>query len=361
MRTWHFLVTRSCPAYRAGRWHVGECYDRHLTELAVKAPRGRARCLPCEYDASPYGPHASSYRPASPYGPEPHESNEDLRPASGDSEYCRPHSRGRRRAQRRGRFRRLLRRPTGLGRPVAMCPPGARGFVQCQLDLEDVCSRSVLEVGSCDPKAAVRSIIMPLRPARYTGADLVPGPGVDVVCSAECLLDRFAPGSFDLVVSTEVLEHVRDWRRVVHNLKTVLREHAMLIVTTRSPGFEFHGFPLDFWRFEPEDISEIFGDLEIETIERDPLDPPGVFFRARRPAGFTERDLDGYSLYSVVRRRRARSLTRFDVAGAHCLAAGQAVVAHLLPLRARHAMRQAANRCSSQARRRGGRDPRRRP
>ena len=265
------------------------------------------------------------------------------------------HSRGRRRAQRRGRFRRLLRRPTGLGRPVAMCPPGARRFVQCQLDLEDVCSRSVLEVGSCDPNAAVRSIIMPLRPARYTGADLVPGPGVDVVCSAEGLLDRFAPGSFDLVISTEVLEHVRDWRRMVHNLKTVLREHAMLIVTTRSPGFEFHGFPLDFWRFEPEDISEIFGDLEIETIERDPDDPPGVFFRARRPAGFTERDLDGYSLYSVVRRRRARSLTRFDVAGAHCLAAGQAVVAHLLPLRARHAIRQAANRCSSQARRRGGR------
>jgi len=242
-----------------------------------------------------------------------------------------------------------------------MCPPGARGFVQCQLDLEDVCSRSVLEVGSCDPNAAVRSIIMPLRPARYTGADLVPGPGVDVVCSAECLLDRFAPGSFDLVVSTEVLEHVRDWRRVVHNLKTVLREHAMLIVTTRSPGFEFHGFPLDFWRFEPEDISEIFGDLVIETIERDPLDPPGVFFRARRPAGFTERDLDGYSLYSVVRRRRARSLTRFDVAAAHCLAAGQAVVARLLPLCARHAIRQAANRCSSQARRRGGRDSRRRP
>jgi hypothetical protein len=55
-----------------------------------------------------------------------------------------------------------------------MCPPGARRFVQCQLDLEDVCSRSVLEVGSCDPNAAVRSIITPLRPARYSGVDLVP-------------------------------------------------------------------------------------------------------------------------------------------------------------------------------------------
>jgi SAM-dependent methyltransferase len=224
-----------------------------------------------------------------------------------------------------------------------MCPPAAQRFVQCQLRPEDVCGRSVLEVGSCDPDAVVRSIVMPLRPAQYTGVDLFPGPGVDVVCPAERLLGRFAPESFDLVISTEVLEHVRDWRRVVHNLKKVLREDAILIATTRSPGFEFHGYPLDFWRFEPEDVSEIFGDLKIETIERDPDDPPGVFFRAQRPQGLTERDLDDYPLYSVVRRRRARSLTRFDVAGAHGLAAGQAVLTRLLPLRARHAIRRTVN------------------
>ena len=242
-----------------------------------------------------------------------------------------------------------------------MCPPGARRFVGGQLTVEDVRGRRVLEVGSCDPDAAVRSIVMPLRPAQYTAVDLVPGPGVDVVCPAERLLNRFAPESFDLVISTEVLEHVRDWRRVVHNLKAVLREDAILLATTRSPGFEFHGFPLDFWRFEPEDVSEIFGDLEIETIERDFDDPPGVFFRAHRPPSFTERDLDTYPLYSVVRRRRARSLTRLDVAGAHCLAAGRDVVAHLLPLRARHVIREAANRCSGRARRLGDRESRRRP
>jgi SAM-dependent methyltransferase len=222
--------------------------------------------------------------------------------------------------------------------------------VERQLKAEDVRGRSVLEVGSRDPGADARSIVMPLRPAQYTGVDLVPGPGVDVVCPAERLLERFAPESFDVVISTEVLEHVRDWHRVVHNLKAVLREYSILIATTRSPGFEFHGFPLDFWRFAPEDVSEIFGDLEIEAIERDTDDPPGVFFRARRPRSFTERDLAAYPLYSVVRRRRARSLTRLDVAGAHGLAAGQAAVGHLLPLRTRQVIRQAVHRCSGRAR-----------
>jgi SAM-dependent methyltransferase len=231
-----------------------------------------------------------------------------------------------------------------------MCPPGAKRFIERQLKTEDVHNRSVLEVGSRDPDAAARSIVMPLRPARYTGVDLAPGPGVDVVCPAERLLDRFAPESFDVVISTEVLEHVRDWHSVVHNLKAVLGERSVLIATTRSPGFEFHGFPLDFWRFEPGDVSEIFGDLEIEALEPDTDDPPGVFFRARRPPGFTERDLDAYPLYSVVRRRRAKSLRRLDIAGAHSLAAGQAAVGHLLPSRTRRVIRKAVNRWSGTGR-----------
>lgn len=206
-------------------------------------------------------------------------------------------------------------------------------------------------MGSRDSGAWVRNIVMPLGPARYVGTDLIPGPGVDVVSPAERLLDHFAPQSFDIVISTEVIEHVRDWRAVAHNLKAVLRERAILIVTTRSPGFEFHGYPLDFWRFTPEDISEIFGDLEIEAIEKDTQDPPGVFFRARRPPGFTEGDVNDHSLYSVVRRRRARSLTRLDVAGARCLAAGQAVVRRVLPRRARDVIRQALDRGCGGARR----------
>lgn len=225
-----------------------------------------------------------------------------------------------------------------------MCPPGAKRFVERELRTCDVSGRRVLEVGSGDPECWVRKIVMSLQPAQYIGVDLVPGPGVDVACCAEQLLDHFAPGSFDIVISTEVLEHVQDWRAVVHNLKILLRENGILIITTRSPGFEFHGFPLDFWRFTPEDISEIFGDLNVSELEPDIEDPPGVFLRACRPRDFTERNLDACRLYSVVRRRRARTLTRLDVAGARGLLAGQEVLRRILPQRVRGAMRQAMGR-----------------
>lgn len=227
-----------------------------------------------------------------------------------------------------------------------MCPPGARDFVRRQISADDVNNRIVLELGSGDPECWVRNLVTSLRPRAYVGVDLVPGPGVDLVCPAEQLLDHFAPESSDVVISTEVLEHVRDWRTTVYNLKTVLGEDGILILTTRSPGFEFHGFPLDFWRFTPEDIREIFGDLTIEQIEQDFEDPPGVFLRARRPRGFVARNLDSYRIYSVIRRRRAKTLTRLDVGGAHGLLIGQGVVNHVLPRPVRTAIRRTMNRSS---------------
>lgn len=222
-------------------------------------------------------------------------------------------------------------------------------FVERQLKADAVRGRSVLDVGSRDPQSRVRNIVMPLRPEHYTGADLAPGPGVDVVCPAEVLLDRFAPASFDVVVCTEVLEHVRDWRAVVHNIKTVLREDGIVVLTTRSPGFHFHGYPLDFWRFDPEDISEIFGDFKIEALELDTGEPPGVFVRARRPQAFTERHLHSYPVYSVVRRRRAKTLTRLDIAGSHSLAMGRATAGRALPLSARAGIRRGLNWYSRRA------------
>jgi SAM-dependent methyltransferase len=231
-----------------------------------------------------------------------------------------------------------------------MCPPSAARFVACHLAPSDVTHRRVLEVGSHDPKGVVRSIVEPLRPREYIGVDLVTGSGVDILCSAERLLDRFGPGSFDVVVCTEVLEHVQDWRLVAHNLKAVLRGEGVLVATTRSRGFEFHGYPLDFWRYQANDISAIFGDLYIEAIEDDPDDPPGIFFRARRVSPFEERDLSSYRLYSVVRRRAADSITSFDVATARCLSVGKTLIEQLLTQAMRDALRRAIHRAAGRPR-----------
>jgi SAM-dependent methyltransferase len=230
-----------------------------------------------------------------------------------------------------------------------MCPPGCARFVARQLRADDVRGRRILEVGSHDTAGVVRNILTRHEPVDYVGVDVAPGPGVDVVCPAEGLLAEFGPESFDVLVTTEVLEHVRDWRAVVHNLKGVLRDGGVLVATTRSPGFEFHGYPLDFWRYDTDDIRTIFGDLDIETLEEDP-DDPGVFFRARRPALLHECDLTDWCLYSIVRRRRTRSFTSLDVGVARCLAAGQRLTARVLPLRARHAIRRTIEHLSPSGR-----------
>jgi len=49
---------------------------------------------------------------------------------------------------------------------------------------------------------------------------------------AENLIKRFGPESFDVVIATELLEHVIDWRRVINNMKTVLISVYKLIAST---------------------------------------------------------------------------------------------------------------------------------
>ncbi len=39
------------------------------------------------------------------------------------------------------------------------------------------------------------------------------------------------------LVSTEMLEHVIDWKHIVSNLKALIKEEGLLFITTRSKGF----------------------------------------------------------------------------------------------------------------------------
>lgn len=103
----------------------------------------------------------------------------------------------------------------------------------------------------------------------------MPGEGgVDEVWDARYLSEKFGENSFDVVLSTEMLEYVDDWRKVITEMKRVLRPDGILIITTRSPGFPYHGFPYDFWRYTLEDFKIIFSDFIILVLSQD--DPPQV-------------------------------------------------------------------------------------
>jgi SAM-dependent methyltransferase len=193
-----------------------------------------------------------------------------------------------------------------------MCSPTCIDFVTRALARNEVAGKRVIEVGSRNVNGSARSFVESMHPAEYVGVDIEAAPEVDVICDIEKLHERFDAESFDLVVTTEVLEHVRDWRRAISNLKRMCRPGGVVIVTTRSRGFAYHGYPFDYWRYELSDMRSLFGDCVVEALETDTRDS-GVFVKVRKPLTFQERRLDGHSLYSIVLDRRARNIADGDI------------------------------------------------
>ncbi len=196
-------------------------------------------------------------------------------------------------------------------RVCRVCNEACIAFAARILTAQRVAGRAVLEVGSYDTTGTVRPRVVAHGPASYLGVDIVPGPSVDAICNVLALERTYGRDAFDIVISTEMVEHVRDWRGAFDNMKAVLRPGGLLVLTTRSLGFRFHFGPFDFWRYEPDDMRAIAAEMEIVALERDPISP-GVFLAARKTTA-PATDLGAIELYSMIRRRRMRDVSGWDV------------------------------------------------
>lgn len=158
-------------------------------------------------------------------------------------------------------------------------------WVRETIDREHVEGLRVLEVGSYDVNGSVRPHIESLEPAQYLGVDMRDGPGVDRIVDCEQLCDHVGAGAWDFVVSTEMLEHVRDWRTCIFQLFNAVAPGGQVLITTRGPGFPFHDFPEDHWRYTLPVMHQILDALGFTADEMldDPLPThPGVFVLATR-------------------------------------------------------------------------------
>ena len=191
-----------------------------------------------------------------------------------------------------------------------MCNVAVIEFFIENIEIEEFKGKRVLEVGSKYVNGSVRPLIERFcSPKEYIGIDIEAGKFVDLILPVEKLVEYFGSESFDVVITTELLEHIQNWRLVISNLKEVLKRGGYIYITTRSYGFPFHAYPHDYWRYEVKDIQKIFSDFEILKLIKDHEDP-GVFLKARKPFNYSPNNLQDIALYSMILGKRITSIPR---------------------------------------------------
>lgn len=157
-------------------------------------------------------------------------------------------------------------------------------WMTMKVDILGLAQKSILEVGSYNVNGTVR----PLFSGPYVGLDMTAGPGVDVVGVAKAL--PFQDAEFEVVVSTEMLEHDATFWLSLAEMGRVLKEGGELFLTFRGMrlngmGFHYHGDThfKDVYRFLPDSVPTLMQLAGCEVVEfsEDPQ-VPGLFVHGKK-------------------------------------------------------------------------------
>ncbi len=114
--------------------------------------------------------------------------------------------------------------------------PAAFLYVARSLIGSDPSGAAVLEVGSYDVNSTAQNLsvrALCAKAARYHGIDTRKGPGVDEKADAA---DYDGKGAFDLVISTETMEHMPDPAALIACAHRALKPGGRLILTAAGAG-----------------------------------------------------------------------------------------------------------------------------
>jgi len=101
--------------------------------------------------------------------------------------------------------------------------------------------------------------------AEYVGADLPGNPRAAVQIAPDGGLP-VEDGSFDAVLSTQVLEHVEDPARHLAECRRVLRPGGRLLLSTHGL-MVWHPDPVDHWRWTCTGLRKVVEDAGLEVVE----------------------------------------------------------------------------------------------
>jgi hypothetical protein len=94
---------------------------------------------------------------------------------------------------------------------------------------------SVLDIGSLDLNGNNRYLF---NNPNYVGIDLSMGANVDIVCKCH---EYQSEQEFDIIISTECLEHDVYWKETLLNAYKLLKKDGLLMFTCATTGREEHG------------------------------------------------------------------------------------------------------------------------
>lgn len=125
-------------------------------------------------------------------------------------------------------------------------------------------AQRVVDIGSYDVNGSYKQLFDDPE-WTYIGADLEPGPNVDVVLESPYKFP-FSSGSVDLLVSGQALEHMDFfWLSWLEMVRTVTPGGLIfLIAPSRGPE---HRYPVDCWRFYPDGFDALARWAGIESVE----------------------------------------------------------------------------------------------
>lgn len=150
-----------------------------------------------------------------------------------------------------------------------------RSFLQRYV--EETSLVNILDVGAYSICGSYKDLITGTN-WNYIGADMAPGPNVDIV-----LKDPYdwgqelLPESFDVVISGQVFEHIEFPWETVKQIDRVLVPGGLVCIIAPSAGVE-HKYPVDCYRYYPDGMRALAKWAKWTVIEayfeRDPIKYP---------------------------------------------------------------------------------------
>jgi SAM-dependent methyltransferase len=101
--------------------------------------------------------------------------------------------------------------------------------------------------------------------AKYERADFVEVPGLDFKVTENSAVAEAPDSSYDLVLSTQVLEHVSDPGNCLRECLRLLKPGGLLVLSTHGT-FPEHGVPYDFQRWTADGLRNLVSKSGFENI-----------------------------------------------------------------------------------------------